>query len=140
MDTDRKTYDDLMRIKRERQAREAIQNAGEWWRSLDASQKEAGFATWKWKITPAVFIKVPVPFGGLVDVVYVGMGGRSSERKKPNGRQLEWLRECVRNPNGDLFLVERKNDSVTMLWKPQALANGETLELGVISYGFITVA
>lgn len=135
-----KPYQTLIEKKQGRKVNEAIEKARDWWKSLDASQKEAGFATWKYQVTPAVFIRVPVPFTGCVDVVYVGMAGKSAERKTPKPEQLAWLRSIVRNPPGENWRVFRKPDGVTMLWKPDVLTTGEPDRLGDLSYGFITLA
>ena len=133
-------YKSLIEKKQTEKVKKAIENARDWWHSLDASQKEAGFATWKYKLTPAVFIKVPVPFCGLVDVIYIGLAGKNSERVSPTSSQLSWLRSIVRNPAVGDWIVEKKPDCVLLLCKPQLKNRAENCSLSEVSCGFITVA
>lgn len=133
-------YLEAKRKAEEKRVKESLERDKSWWRSLSASEKEAGLCPWLYKIVPACFINVPVPFCGYVDVVYIGVSGRNSYRQSPNEDQLAWLRKIARGLGGSHWKVIKRGRSVLLLCDLQSVKPGEAHYLGEDSYGFITLA
>lgn len=133
-------YLEAKRKAEEKRVKESLERDKSWWRSLSASEKEAGLCPWLYKIVPSCFINVPVPFCGHVDVVYIGIGGSRSYRQSPNQQQLDWLRSVARKQRGDHWKVIVREHSVLLLCDLRAIKPEEQAYAGEDSYGFITLA
>lgn len=110
------TYEELKRAADERRLKASLERDKSWWRSLSASEREAGFCTWKHRVFDAVFIKIPLPWTGEIDVIRVGLAGRFSRRVAVNIKQREKLRAVVAAGGRGKWIVKRAADAITLFY------------------------
>jgi hypothetical protein len=105
---------------------QAIQDAKLWWRSRTPEEREAGLAPWLDKITPLIFITVPVPFCGLVEVFSSSMTGRRQRYVKVSKRALEHLRDLFLNPDSKKWTVKKYPDKIIFFRGGELIPRGHT--------------
>lgn len=113
------SYQTAMQAKGSKRVDTAIVDAKKWWRSMDASQKEAGFASWKFRSICVVLVRVFLPYTGSAHVITFSLSGKRCREIRLTERQRVKLRDLAKNPLSKKGWFVRQDDLAFELWFTQ---------------------